>query len=133
MAQYQKPSEETRAGTTGSPEAAPPYVVLAEVLELGGLDDQLVNLLIDSELVLPVEIPAGELLRDAVQDLDGSGILDLGHVGSAIAVRHAAGWGGRGIGARSAARSWWRAAHQGFHPSPLGSEELGRRDRTVED
>ena len=74
-----------------SPETAPSYVVLAEVFELGGLDDQLVNLLIDGELILWLEVSASELLRNAVEHLDGSCVLHLGHFGGSIAVRHAAG------------------------------------------
>ncbi len=86
--------KKTSHGTplAASPETAPSYVMLAEVFELGGLDDQLVNLLIDGELVLRFEVSASELLRDAIENLDSSCVLHLGHFGGTIAaVRHAAG------------------------------------------
>ena len=58
-----------------SPEGAPADVVLAQVLELSGLNDELVDLGDDLEVLVGLEVAARELLTDAVQHLDGARIL----------------------------------------------------------
>lgn len=63
-----------------SPETAPTNVMLAQVLKLRRLDDELVDLRDDVQLLASLEVPAVELLRDPVQNLDGARVLYLGRV-----------------------------------------------------
>lgn len=51
--------------------------MLAEVLQLGGLIDQFVNLLNDVQLLVLLEVPTVEFLLDAVEHLEGPFVLDL--------------------------------------------------------
>ena len=104
--------------------------MLAEVLELRSLDDKLVDLLIHGELIVRFEVSAGEFLGDAVEDFDRPSVLYLGYfipvaVAVAVAVGHAGRRGRRGIGARTAAGTWWRA-HHAIRPCGLGSQEFRR-------
>src|SRR4051812_16093740 len=63
------------------PEAAPPNVVLAQILELRRLRNQLINLRDDIQLLAGFEIPARQLLRHAIQHLERALVLHLSRVG----------------------------------------------------
>ena len=59
--------------------------MLAQVLELSGLNDELVDLGDDLEVLVGLEVAARELLTDAVQHLDGARILQLRRVAAGAA------------------------------------------------
>lgn len=59
--------------------------MLAQVLELSGLNDELVDLGDDLEVLVGLEVAARELLADAVQHLDGARILQLCRVAAGAA------------------------------------------------
>lgn len=85
---------------SASPEAAPPYVVLAQVLQLGGLNDQLVDLVDDVKLFVGLEVTTSQLLLNPVKHLDGSSVLALGFLRS---VDHIAVVSSRAVGTRPGA------------------------------
>ena len=74
------------------PETAPSNVMLAQVLQLGSLDDQLVNLIGYVELLVRLEVATSELLLHAIQDLKSTGVLNflLLLLVVAMAINHAA-------------------------------------------
>ena len=55
--------------STSLPEGAPPDVALAEVLVVGRLLDQPVDLLCDVECLFAREVPAGQLVSHALDDV----------------------------------------------------------------
>ena len=55
--------------STSLPERAPPDVALAEVLVVGRLLDQPVDLLCDVECLFAREVPAGQLVSHALDDV----------------------------------------------------------------
>ena len=60
-----------------SPEAAPSNVVLAEVLQLCGLDNQLVNLVDDVQLLAVLKVAARQLEVDTMENFHRLGVLNL--------------------------------------------------------
>jgi len=82
------PSVTLRDVSLRLPEAAPAYVVLAQVLQLRCLHDEFVDLAHDVQLFVRLKVPARQLLADSVEHLDGTGVLYLGRVldGMMIAV-----------------------------------------------
>lgn len=48
-----------------SPETTPSYVMLAEVLEVSGLAEELLHLLLDRQLFVFLEVSARQLLLDS--------------------------------------------------------------------
>ncbi len=51
--------------------------MLTQILDACGLSNQLLNLLFHIELFILLEVPARQLLLDAREDLNGTGILNL--------------------------------------------------------
>lgn len=105
--------------------------MLAEVLELGRLENQLVDLLIHAELLVGFKITAGELLRNAVKHLNCSSVLYLGHFLRPVAIGHASGGCGRGVGTRTTPDTGKVTSHA-IHASGLSCEKLGRSHGCVE-
>lgn len=64
------------------PETAPSYVVLAQVLQLGSLHNELVHLVDDVQLFVVLKVTSCKLLRDAIKHLDGPSILALHFLGT---------------------------------------------------
>lgn len=56
--------------------------MLAKILQLCRLNDELVDLVDDIKLLILLEVATVQLLDNAVQDLDGSGILRLRVLGA---------------------------------------------------
>lgn len=67
-----------------SPKAAPPYIVLAEILKLGSLNDQLINLIFNKKLFVRLEITTREFLGDPVKHFDSPRILHLRNLDGAM-------------------------------------------------
>lgn len=68
------------------PETAPTNVVLAQILQLSRLDNELVYLRKDVQLLAWLEIPSSQLLRYPIQDLECTSILYLGRILVLLAV-----------------------------------------------
>ena len=73
-----------------SPEAAPTNIMLAEIFELGRLNDELIHLIRNIEFFVWFEVTSSELLSNTIQDFNCPGILHLGHLVSSVDVGHAA-------------------------------------------
>ena len=60
---------QTKATFVRLPERTPPDVALAQVLIVGGLADQEVDLILDTQAILRVEVATGQLVANALDDV----------------------------------------------------------------